>query len=101
MSTPIIAIEKVYLFESFISCIYAKSGRESMTPRGKIQTLRSGESGKCWSPPVAAPNAIASPTERSIFLSVFFVSFSRRVPMTKTIIQNIAVRICLVPLKNP
>jgi len=72
-----------------------------MIPRGKIQTLRSGESGKCCSPPVTAPKAIASQTERKIFFRELFVSFSRRVHMTNIIIQNTAVNICLVPLKNP
>ncbi len=50
---------------------------------------------------MTAPNAIASPTERRIFLSVFSVLCSRSVPMTNTITQNIAVSIWRVPEKNP
>jgi hypothetical protein len=76
-------------------------GIEAKIPTGNIQTLRSGESGKCWSPPVTAPKAIASPTERRIFLRVFSVFFSRIVPIVKHNTPKIAVSIWRVPEKNP
>jgi hypothetical protein len=76
---------------------------EIMYHTGIIQRDRSGESGKCWNPPVTAPIPMASIAPERMTFHEFFSSLhsSRRDPMMKNIIPAIPVAICLHPEKNP
>ena len=79
----------------------AKKNTDTTYHTGMIQILRSGESGKCWSPPVTDPIPTASMAPASRVLQVLFVSSSIIVPIMKHTIPNIPVTRERVPEKNP
>jgi hypothetical protein len=86
---------------SFSSEIYAYTDIRNQS--GTIQRLLSGESGKCWSPPVRAQIATARIEENTIVLKYSFsqVFCSMRVHTIKNPIPTREVIICLSPEKNP
>lgn len=65
-----------------------------------MRTLRSGESGKCWSPPVTEPIPTASIAPASIVFHVFVVSSSKRVHRVKHTMPKAPVNNERVPEKN-
>ena len=70
---------------------------------GIIQTLLSGESGKCWNPPVTDPIAIARIAQTKIIFQEFCFSdhSSRSDQITKNITPSTHVMSDRVPEKNP
>ena len=81
-------------------CIEAKNYTEITYPIGIISTLRSGESGKCWRPPVTEPIPTARIAPAIIVFHVFVVSSSRRVHTMKQKIPKAPVISERVPEKN-
>ena len=73
---------------------------ETRKPSGVIQRERSGESGKCWRPPVREPIPTARIAPAIIVFDVFVVSSSRSVPIVKATTHTIPVNNERVPEKN-
>ena len=101
-----IADTAIYLYSFLVrlySWIKAKKKSDIRYPIGIIHTLRSGESGKCWRPPVTAP----IPTERSVQAIIIFqeclifIHSSKNDPARKKNTPSTPVKIARPSEKNP